>query len=79
MVLSYADLVTDILVVIELMTINVPIAVLNLFFILLGIVLGYWNSERTMNRIGIGRKTGRSCSVDAFSHSPTFFIFERFG
>ena len=46
--LGYADLVTDILVIIELMTINVPIAVLNLFFIVLGIVLGYWNSGRTM-------------------------------
>ena len=47
-VLGYADLVSDILVIIELMTINVPIAVLNLFFIVLGIVLGYWNAGRTM-------------------------------
>ena len=44
-VLGYADLVTDILVIIELMTINVPVAVLNLFFIVLGIVLGYLNAE----------------------------------
>ena len=46
--LGYADLVTDILVIIELVTINVPIEVLNSFFIVLGIVLGYWNSEQTL-------------------------------
>ena len=34
-VLGYADLVTDILGIIELMTINVPIAVSNLLFIVL--------------------------------------------
>ena len=46
-VLGYADLATDILVLVELMTINIPIAVLNLFFFLHGIILGYWNSDRT--------------------------------
>jgi hypothetical protein len=46
--LGYADFGTDILVIIELISLNrIGIAIINLFFIVLGIVLGYWNSNRT--------------------------------
>ena len=41
----YADFLPDIVLIIGLMTINVLIAVLNLFFVNLGIVLEYWNSD----------------------------------
>ena len=47
-ILGYADLVTDILVIIELINSDrIGMAVINLFFIVLGVVLGYWNSDRT--------------------------------
>ena len=48
-ILGYADLITDILVIVALIASNrVGLATANIFFIVLGMFLGYWNSERTL-------------------------------
>ena len=48
-VLGYADLVTDIIVIAQLISIGEDgLAAANIFFIVLGMFLGYWNSKRTL-------------------------------
>ena len=48
-VLGYADLVTDIIVIVQLISIGEDgLAAANIFFIVLGMFLGYWNSKRTL-------------------------------
>ena len=48
-ILGYADLITDIIVIVTLInTDRVGLAAINIFFIVLGMFLGYWNTNRTL-------------------------------
>ena len=48
-ILGYADLITDIIVIVALIAFDrVALATANIFFIVLGMLLGYWNSKRTL-------------------------------
>ena len=48
-ILGYADLITDIIVIVAFIASDrVALATANIFFIVLGMFLGYWNSKRTL-------------------------------